>query len=436
MATVHHLPILAEDKKQPPAHTRPAWADLHLWQIQGLRDLLLLLALFGLLVLGEKLSLVTVPVLLALTLAYLLEPVIVRMARIPRISRRMASGSIAVATVFFVVVPMGVGMAFAGLQGVDFAARVAAQTSAVIASVENPDDQEKRAHVSEGAWKDMRDFLVELREDVGPEDTEILGIDRTDLRKGLDYVVRFVRENAQRIGQQALSTSRDALTLAVTTFTSLGRMAFGLFLTFFFFFFASAGWPNVRVSVRGLIPEEQRVKSSEILHKMDAAISGFIRGRLTIALLQSAFYAIGFWLMGVPAPLFLGPAVALVTIIPYAGLLMVPIVIVLLWFEGHTGFRGSPWWILLAPLVWYQIAQALDDYVLTPLIQGKSTDLDTPAILFASIGGGILLGFFGLLVAIPLAACAKILFKELVLPRYKAWTSGRAQDFLPLDRGG
>jgi len=153
------------------------------------------------------------------------------------------------------------------------------------------------------------------------------------------------------------------------------------------------------------------------------------------ALLQAIFYSIGFWLIGVPAPLVLGPAVAFVTIIPYAGLLMVPIVIVLLWLEGHTGLRGSIWWILLAPLVWYQIAQMLDDYVLTPLIQGKSTDLDTPAILFASIGGGILLGFFGLLVAIPLAACAKILFKELVLPRYEAWTHGQAQDFLPLDRG-
>ena len=50
-----------------------------------------------------------------------------------------------------------------------------------------------------------------------------------------------------------------------------------------------------------------------------------------------------------------------------------------------------------------------------------------------SIAGGILLGFFGMLVAIPLAACAKILFKEFVVPRYEAWTRGRAKDFLPLD---
>ena len=64
--------------------------------------------------------------------------------------------------------------------------------------------------------------------------------------------------------------------------------------------------------------------------------------------------------MGVPAPLILGQAVSVITLIPYAGLLAVPFVIVLLWLEGHTGFRGEIWWILLAPFAWFQIGQALD----------------------------------------------------------------------------
>ena len=423
---------MEETPDQPPERVRPAWAALHLWQIQGVRDLLVLFALLGLFVLGERLSLVTVPVLLALALAYMFEPIVMRLARISKITRRLASGSIAVGVVFFVVVPLGLAVAFAALQGVNLATRIATQTSAVIASVDAPDDAAKRAALGQGAWGEIRDLLVEVQSDAEPSDAKFLGVDRDELRRGLDYTVHFVRQNAERIGSRALSTSRGALTLALSTFTSLGRFVFGLFLTFFFFFFVSSGWPSVKQHLQELIPVEQHDKTLEILGKMDRAISGFIRGRVTIALLQAGFYSVGFWLIGVPAPLILGPAVAFVTIIPYAGLLMVPLVVVLLWLEGHTGLRGSTWWILLAPLVWYQIAQALDDYVLTPLIQGKSTDLDTPAILFASIGGGILFGFFGLLVAIPLAACAKILVKELVLPRYRAWTRGQAQDFLPL----
>ena len=53
-----------------------------------------------------------------------------------------------------------------------------------------------------------------------------------------------------------------------------------------------------------------------------------------------------------------------------------------------TGFRGEWWWAVFAPIVYYNIGQALDDYVLTPWIQGESTGLDAPAILFASIAGG------------------------------------------------
>ena len=87
----------------------------------------------------------------------------------------------------------------------------------------------------------------------------------------------------------------------------------------------------------------------------------------------------------------------------------------------------------LAPIVVQGISQVLDDYILSPLIQGKSTDMSMPLILFASIAGGVLGGFYGLLLAIPVAACLKILFEEMVLPRIKAWASGDAPDVLPIE---
>jgi len=218
--------------------------------------------LFGLLLLGEKLSLVTVPLLLAIALAYMMEPLVVRMTRISWVSRRFASGSIAVATVFFVVVPLVLGVAFATLQGIDFAGTVARNTTAVVASVEVSESVEKRDRLGQGAWLEIRDFLVELEAEPDPEDTTLLGVDRRELRMGLDYLVNLVRQNADRIGKQALSTSRDALTLAVSTFSSVGRTVFGAFLTFFFFFFVSAGWPRFREAVKDLVPDENQEKTA------------------------------------------------------------------------------------------------------------------------------------------------------------------------------
>jgi predicted PurR-regulated permease PerM len=82
----------------------------------------------------------------------------------------------------------------------------------------------------------------------------------------------------------------------------------------------------------------------------------------------------------------------------------------------------------------YVCAQLLDDWVLTPTIQGKTTDLSIPLILFASIAGGALAGIYGLLIAIPAAACLKIVLDEVVWPKFKAWAAGRERDFLPIGR--
>ena len=185
-----------------------------------------------------------------------------------------------------------------------------------------------------------------------------------------------------------------------------------------------------------MLPTKNRERVVEIVRKMDVAISGFIRGRLTISLVLAGFYSVGFWLIGVPAPLLTGPGIAFLAIIPYAAVAGIPVVILLLWLEAHTGFQGTWWWVLLSPIACYQLGQALDDYVLTPVIQGKSTDLDTPTILFASIAGGALMGFYGLLVAIPLAACLRILIREVFWPRFRDWSEGRERDFLPIDSEG
>jgi predicted PurR-regulated permease PerM len=446
---------LSGETPEPAPPERPAWADLHLWQIQFVRDLLIGLGLLGLLLLGERLSLVTVPLLLALLLAYLFEPVTVRLARPRWMNRRGAAAIITLLGLLLVVVPVLLGAGFAVLQGVGFAAQLAGRTGAVIASVEDPADAAKEEALGEGAWRQLRDQLVELRREaaeleridaalesgeVVPEREEetfsLLGVDSRQIARGLDFALNWVRGNAEQVGRQALSTGRGAVSAAVSTFTSVGLFAFGAFLTAFFFFFVSASWPGVVAGGREALPVANRERTVEILGKMNRAIHGFIRGRLTIAFFLGVFYTVGFWSIGTPVPLLLGPAIAVVTLVPYAALLAMPIVMVLMWLEGNTGVRGEIWWILIVPVALYQVGQALDDYVLTPLIQGKSTDLETPAILFASIAGGVLLGFYGLLVAIPLAACLKIVWKEIFVPRLRAWSEGRAQDFLPLEREG
>src|SRR5262245_38789304 len=105
----------------PPAATPqpvlPPAARLHLWQIQWVRDLMLVAAIFGVIYLGYEILLVSVPLLLALLLAYLFEP-LVRWLGSKRLgSRRVAAGGIILGLVLLFAVPVTIGAGFAVVQG-------------------------------------------------------------------------------------------------------------------------------------------------------------------------------------------------------------------------------------------------------------------------------------------------------------------------------
>lgn len=467
------------------------WRSMHLWQFQPVRDVLVVLSILWLLQLGYMLRLVTVPLLLAVALAYLFEPLVVRLTRVRWVNRQVAAGGIIVAGAVLIVVPVTLGAGFAVVQGVGYARTLATNVETVIESAENPGDEQLRADLPNDAWVFIRDWLVEqqrrearAREEmaeeirrrgtrpaeggadqpvgsegqegepgadpaggsptgrgpgVGTTDeavTEALAssaTQRSDVIAAADYVLNWVRANADAIAKQALETGSGAVSAALGAITSIGLLFFSGFLTAFFFFFICTGWGRVRGFWSELIPERRKSRVFDLASKMDAVISGFIRGRLIIAFILSIYFTVAYWVIGLPMPLVFGPAVGLISIVPYVALISIPITITALWLDPHTmfAFQESIWWILIAPIGVYQLGQLADDYVLTPLIQGKTTDMETPTILFASIAGGVLAGVYGLLIAIPAAACIKILLREIFWPRVRAWSRGEASDILP-----
>jgi predicted PurR-regulated permease PerM len=257
------------------------------------------------------------------------------------------------------------------------------------------------------------------------------------LLDGLNRATAWASANTDAVAKRVIDTVWTLGGAVASGALSVFTFTFGLFLTGFFFFFISSSFPDVKRFFEGLIPDDKRERTIDLAQKMDAVIAGFVRGRLTIMLIQSVFFTIGYWAIGAPASLLLGVGVGILSVVPYLALIGVPVSITLMALNSDMeGFRAAWWWVVFAPIGVYWVGQALDDYVLTPLIQGKSTDLDTPTVLFASIAGGILGGFYGLLIAIPLAACLKILIRELVWPRFRAWVAGENADPLPLGDAG
>lgn len=522
-----------------PSLARAPWFTRHLWQIQPIRDVLVFAAIFGVLYLGYVLRTVTVPLLLALLLAYLLEPVVQRLERSKHFTRQGAVSGILIAVVVFVAVPAALGVGFAVVQAVELARQTqegidrfgtvttyvrqhdgavvphfdpqrqagpregapprfplefyerveplpagesepepqadaevgttgeagqsegaqAPAAGAVVGAVgdavfgedgedrfEEGDDpvpmgdrvMTKEANTASAAFGNLPNvlkpavyqYLRRLAHDLDEDE------DAGSLGQLLDWTLGIIRGNAARMTEAAVEGGRITLATGLATLTSLGMLLFGLFLTGFFFYFLSTGYARVRGFGYEVIPHEHRDRVVDLLRQMDRVVAGFVRGRITIAIIQSLIFTLAYWLIGVPAPLIFGPLVGILSIVPYVALLGIPITIAALAIDnsGMLAFQQTWWWTLIAPIAVYFAGQAVDDYLLTPSIQGKATNMDVPTILFASLAGGILAGIYGLLLAIPVAACVKILLRELFWPRFHAWLRGEEKDFLPLKR--
>jgi predicted PurR-regulated permease PerM len=411
---------------------RPAWARLHLLQMQPVRDVILALLIIGLVVVGQKISVVTVPLLLAILLAYLFEPVIKWAMRRTGFSRRTTVTGVIALSVVFILVPAVVGVTAGVAQLIGFAARTAQNIEAVQNAQAATSEEEVELifeHVA--TQQDAERFSPTWRWVY--ESLDNPGEQRSATINTLAAVIEWIDDNREQVTRTAATVGVQTVNRVLLAVGAVLGLGFMTFLTIFFFFFTATEWVRLKGLGSRLLPTENRDYLLDLFNKFDRVIAGFIRGRLTIAFLQAIIFSIGYFAIGVPGAFILGPAVAVLSIVPYLALVGLPVSMGLLLLEGHTDFRGAWWWIALAPVAVYFVGQALDDYIFTPLVQGKSTNMDTPTILFASLAGGALFGVFGLLIAIPIAACLKILVQEVVWPRFRDWAEGRTEDPLPID---
>jgi predicted PurR-regulated permease PerM len=479
-------------KPQKHVSSIPNAADRHLWQIQPIRDAAWIVVLIGIVWLGYAMRSVTVPLLVALLLAYLFEPVISVMQRRLGFSRPIAAGSVlgvggvSLLLVIALTVPLVVGQTISFVDAVrkgkyngaiNHALTWAPETiqpelKTVVGKAESwlgvavsedeldPDDPkatnpaDDSATGSEAGGKDDTPTGVVVThvagEDAAPSKTSEAAAAGSTLDED-ERIRRIVQQElARQDADRPGAMEEDAGASGVNWFgivgsgvsrvwgVILGVVELGLltFLIPFYFFMFSVGWPKVVEFGRGMIMESHRERSVYLLREMDKAVSGFVRGRIVICAILAVVYAIGWTIVGVPYAIPLGIIVGIFTLVPYLGGIGLPISIGLLFadqFSASDADRMAWWAILLWPSVIFVVGQFLDDYVLTPLIAGRATNLDPVTIVVAILAGGAMAGLYGMLIAIPVAACIKILLREVLMPRIRDWVAGRVDDPLPID---
>ncbi|HKX74664.1 MAG TPA: AI-2E family transporter [Acidimicrobiia bacterium] len=194
-------------------------------------------------------------------------------------------------------------------------------------------------------------------------------------------------------------------------FDLAGGLALGIFNTVTLLLltpYFAVSFPSVKSAVFRLLRRQHREDFVYIVNQSAELTSNYILGNLTISLVAGVVTFLGLTLIGVPYAVALAAWVAITDLIPAFGALVgaVPVLVV----AAVTGGEELIWSAVL--LVAYQ---QFENYVLAPRVMKRAVDLSPPVVIVALMVGGTLAGIVGALLALPIAALAKILITEFLI---------------------
>ena len=178
-------------------------------------------------------------------------------------------------------------------------------------------------------------------------------------------------------------------------------------------FYILLDWDNMVSKVDSWVPRTQTETVRQLAREMDGAIAGFVRGQGSICLVLGIFYAVGLSLIGLNFGLLIGFVAGMISFIPYVGsfvglALSLGVAVVQFW-PDYT-------WIVATAAVFFA-GQFIEGNILQPKLMGSRIGLHPVWLMFALFAFGAILGFVGLLIAVPAAAVVGVLVR-FALSRY------------------
>ncbi|MGE0860634.1 MAG: AI-2E family transporter [Gammaproteobacteria bacterium] len=172
-------------------------------------------------------------------------------------------------------------------------------------------------------------------------------------------------------------------------------------------FYLLRDWDTLVAAVRELLPQRSAPTVERLAREIDAVLAEFLRGQLTVMAALALIYTVGLWLVGLDLAFVIGMLAGLVSFVPYLG------VVVGLVAAGLAAFLQFHDLLHVAgAAAVFGLGQVLEGMVLSPLLVGDRIGLHPVAVIFAVMAGGQLFGFFGVLVALPVAAAVVVVLRH------------------------
>lgn len=226
-------------------------------------------------------------------------------------------------------------------------------------------------------------------------------------------------ERAAQLEASLADMIGTGIELAGTIAAQVAQSGFGvlntlvvLFITPVVAFYLLVDWDGMIERVDSLLPRQHRNEIRGVLGQIDRAMAGWLRGQGSVIVVLSVYYCTALWLVGLDFGIAIGLIGGILSFVPYVGFLIgfalsITIALVQFW--------PDMWVNLLIVLGIYIVGQFLEGNVLVPNLVGQSININPVWLMFALFAFGLLFGFVGLLLAVPLTAIAGVLIRYALL---------------------
>ncbi len=236
-------------------------------------------------------------------------------------------------------------------------------------------------------------YAETLREGLAARFPELLE-EGSALRDAINTTTQTLRDRIPTIANQILTSG-----LAVFDFFVL------LVIAPVVAFYMLMDWDRMIAKIDGWLPREHRPTIRRLAGQVDDVLAGFVRGQLTVCLILGTFYAIALTVVGLQFGLIIGLFAGLISFIPFVGSIVGGALSV---GVALFQFWGDPIWIVVV-LAIFVVGQMVEGNILTPKLVGESVSLHPVWLMFALAAFGSLMGFTGLMIAVPIAAVIGVL---------------------------
>lgn len=220
-----------------------------------------------------------------------------------------------------------------------------------------------------------------------------------DMSKGL---VDFLKENYNITDVRSFFT--NLILSGMSVINVAGIVVLVPILMFYFLY----NWDERLIKIRHMIPNRYILSVYRIAKECDEALMSFIKGQILVMVLLGMVYAVQLQLIGLKVGLIIGMMAGIASFVPYLGFTLGFIAAII---AGLFQF-GVDWVHLVLIFGAFMVGQAVEGYILQPLLLGDKIGLSPLWVMFAVLAGASLAGIAGMLIALPLAAVLKVLFQH------------------------